>query len=284
MNNSNEITVGYWSTKGLGSVIRQMVIYAEVPLRAKIYKLEANVINGSTNYESGSWTNINKIELKKSNSLINLPYIEFQNSENEKLLISQSNACLMYLGRKFNMFGQNEKEVSQCEQLLFETVDLRSIITSFAYSHFSNKDNEEQAAKEVFNRTFDNGNAGKIQKFENWIDQNKNNKNIFLVNKNITSPDFNFFDILDFYIQFLKYYNFTNGSDDDDLFEEVGFPNIGKFFSNFKQLPKMKKYFNSILYKLPYTNKSANFGSGINCNTWDPLTQKDTTPEEIIIK
>ena len=38
---SNEITVGYWSTKGLGSVCRQMVIYADIPLKAKIYKLEA---------------------------------------------------------------------------------------------------------------------------------------------------------------------------------------------------------------------------------------------------
>jgi glutathione S-transferase len=283
MNNSNEITVGYWSTKGLGSVIRQMVIYAEVPLKAKIYKLEANVSSGLTNYDGSSWTNINKIELKKNNSLINLPYIELQNSEEEKLVISQSNACLMYLGRKFNMFGQNQNEVSQCEQLLFETVDLRSLITAFAYSHFSNKDNEQQAAKDVFNKVFDNNNAGKMQKFEHWINQNKDNENIFLVNNNISAPDFNFFDILDFYIEFLKYYNFTNASY-DNLFSEAGYPNVQKFYSKFKELPKMKKYFNSILYKLPYTNKSANFGSGINGNTWNPHTQKDTTPEEVIIK
>ena len=28
MNTSNPITIGYWSTKGLGSVCRQVVIYA----------------------------------------------------------------------------------------------------------------------------------------------------------------------------------------------------------------------------------------------------------------
>mgnify|MGYP000636662880 CR=1 FL=1 len=33
----------------------------------------------------------------------------------------------MYLAREFNMLGQNEIELSQCEQLLFETVDLRNI-------------------------------------------------------------------------------------------------------------------------------------------------------------
>ena len=45
----------------------------------------------------------------------------------------------------------------------------------------------------------------------------------------------------------------------------------------------MQKYFDSILHKLPFTNKSANFGSGIKGNTWGAVTQKDETPEEIII-
>ena len=34
-----KITLGYWSTKGLGSASRQMIIYAGVPLIAKIYKV-----------------------------------------------------------------------------------------------------------------------------------------------------------------------------------------------------------------------------------------------------
>ena len=71
-----EITVGYWSTKGLGSVCRQMVIYAEVPLKAKNYKLEALLSKGEATYNGSSWHEADKIELKKNNSLINLPYIE----------------------------------------------------------------------------------------------------------------------------------------------------------------------------------------------------------------
>ena len=45
----------------------------------------------------------------------------------------------------------------------------------------------------------------------------------------------------------------------------------------------MQKYLNSQLYKLPYTNKSANFGSGIKGNTWDHKNQIDETPTELII-
>ena len=40
---------------------------------------------------------------------------------------------------------------------------------------------------------------------------------------------------------------------------------------------------NSILYKLPYTNKSARFGSGENGSKWDINKQVDTTPANLII-
>ena len=46
----------------------------------------------------------------------------------------------------------------------------------------------------------------------------------------------------------------------------------------------MQKYFNSKLYKFPYTNKSAKFGSGKNGITWDHNKEIDSTPEEIIIQ
>ena len=45
----------------------------------------------------------------------------------------------------------------------------------------------------------------------------------------------------------------------------------------------MQKYFNSIFYTLPYTNKSAKFGSGIKGETWKHNSQIDQTLAEIII-
>lgn len=281
--NIKEIIVGYWSTKGLGSVCRQMVIYAGIPLKAKNYKLQAILNNDVISYDGKSWTDNDKMDLKKRNSLINLPYIELVNSNDHKILISQSNACLMFLGRKLNMFGNNEIELSHCEQLLFETHDLRNLITSFAYTHFENNDKEYSAAKDVFNKAFENTNSGKMQKFENWINNNKHQDSYFLVNNHISAPDFNLFDILDFYIEFLKHYNFTKEQDDRIILNELGYPNLSNFYSHFKELPKMNKYFNSLLYKLPYTNKSANFGSGIKGKTWDSNNQVDNTPLELMI-
>ena len=68
-----------------------------------------------------------------------------------------------------------------------------------------------------------------------------------------------------------------------NIFDELGYPKIGYFYNHFRNLPKMQKYLNSIFYKLPYTNKSARFGSGINGKTWDHNTQKDETSLEILI-
>jgi len=283
MQKSNIITVGYWSTKGLGSVCRMVVLYSGYSLKAKNYRLLPIMKDDSFTYDGSEWHEEDKINLKKRNSLINLPYIELTNSDGTELLISQSNACLSFLGRKFNMFGKNEVDVSQCEQLLLETNDLRNVITSFAYTHFKNKDLENEAAKDVFTRAFQNNNVGKIQKFENWMKENQNNENYFLINNEITIPDFNLFDILDFYVEFLKYYNFVNDKNIKNIFNELGYPNISKFYNNFIQLPKMQKYLNSIFYKLPYTNKSARFGSGTQGDTWDQHRQIDETPKEIII-
>ncbi len=269
MSDSNTVTVGYWSTKGLGAVCRMVVLYSGHTLKTKNYKLQPVFNEKNLSYDGSEWHDKDKIELKKRNSLINLPYIELNNSQGDPILISQSNACLSFLGRKFDMFGKNEFDTSKCEQLLLETNDLRSVITSFAYTHFKNKDLEHEAAKDVFTRAFQNNNAGKIQKFENWLNNNDNETNFFLINNDITIPDFNLFDILDFYIEFLKYYNFVNNKDNKNIFHELGYPNISKFYNHFIQLPKMQKYLNSIFYTLPFTNKSARFGSGVNGDTWE---------------
>mgnify|MGYP001446922573 CR=1 FL=1 len=174
----------------------------------------------------------------------------------------------------------NEIEQTRCEQLLLETNDLRGIITSFAYTHFNNKDLEKEAAKEVFTRAFQKNDAGKMQKFEHWLSSNDNS--MFLLNNNVSIPDFNLFDILEFYIEFLKHYNLVDEKNDDKILSAAGYSKLNKFFIDFKNLPKMKKYFNSILYKLPYTNKSANFGSGSKGNSWN-TNQIDETPFEVII-
>ncbi len=280
----NKITLGYWSTKGLGSASRQMIIYAGVPLIAKIYKVLPKEENNQIIYEGSSWHDNDKIDLKKKNSLINLPYLKYFKDDKE-FIISHSNTCLTFLGKEFGMFGETQEEEIECEQLLQETVDLRSIVTRFAYTHFNSKHEELLAAKEVYNTAFENSNSGKLQKFEHWLSSKEKNKTkLFLVGNKISSPDFNLFDTLDLYCEFLLYYNFVENADKNNVFALLKYPLISDFFNNFKQLPKMQKYFESELYKLPFTNKGAKFGSGKSGITWNPSIDTDTTPDQIIVE
>ena len=282
--NLKKITLGYWSTKGLGSASRQMIIYAGVPLIAKIYKVLPKEENNQIIYEGSSWHDNDKIDLKKKNSLINLPYLKYFKDDKE-FIISHSNTCLTFLGKEFDMFGETQEEELECEQLLQETVDLRSIVTRFAYTHFNSKDEELLAAKEVYNTTFENSNSGKLQKFEHWLSsKDKSKTKLFLVGNKISSSDFNLFDTLDLYCEFLLYYNFVENADKNNVFALLKYPLISDFFNNFKQLPKMQKYFKSELYNLPFTNKGAKFGSGKSGITWNPSIDTDTTPDEIIIE
>ena len=282
--NLKKITLGYWSTKGLGSASRQMIIYAGVPLIAKIYKVLPKEENNEIIYEGSSWHDNDKIHLKKKNSLINLPYLKYLKDDKE-FLISHSNTCLTFLGKEFDMFGETQEEELECEQLLQETVDLRSIVTRFAYTHFNSKDEELLAAKDVYNTAFENSNSGKLQKFEHWLSSKEKSKTkLFLVGNKISSPDFNLFDTLDLYCEFLLYYNFVENADKNNVFELLKYPLISDFFNNFKKLPKMQKYFESELYKLPFTNKGAKFGSGKSGITWDSSIDTDITPDEIIVE
>ena len=279
-----KIILGYWSTKGLGSASRQMIIYAGVPLIAKIYKVLPKEENNQIIYEGSSWHDNDKIDLKKKNSLINLPYLKYLKDDKE-FIISHSNTCLTFLGKEFGMFGETQEEEIECEQLLQETVDLRSIVTRFAYTHFNSKDEELLAAKEVYNTAFENSNSGKLQKFEHWLSsKDKSKTKLFLVGNKISSPDFNLFDTLDLYCEFLLYYNFVENADKNNVFALLKYPLISDFFNNFKLLPKMQKYFESELYKLPFTNKGAKFGSGKSGITWNPSIDTDTTPDEIIVE
>ena len=282
MENNKEITVGYWSTKALGSTLRMITIYAGRPLKAKIYKLRVLIKNNEIQFDGSDWHNKDKILLKKRNSLINLPYIEMYNENNTKVLISQSLTCLSFLGRQLNMFGKDTLEETYCDQLINEVGDLRGLLGKFCYTTFTESKDEFIGAKDVMEKATNKIN-GKMLKFEEWLSQKKKEETkLFLVGNSISAPDFNLFDILDFYTEFLKHYKFSTNSN-EEIYDSIGFPYLSKFYNEFKKLPKIQKYLNSELYKLPYQNKPALFSSENQTKRWDAKKDIDGTQAEILI-
>ena len=80
----------------------------------------------------GEWPAL-KAKLAESNPLANLPYLI-----DGKTVISQSNACLIYLADRFGLLGSRTEDASmkvEVEQCLCQCMDLRDDFVSICYQN-----------------------------------------------------------------------------------------------------------------------------------------------------
>ena len=169
------LEVGYWDIRGLGAPLRMICEYAGVEYNAVNYTLTEKEGGG---YDASDWFD-KKPAYKEKNALMNLPYVV-----DGDVTVTQSNACMTYLGRKFNLNGQNDQELTKMEQCLCEVFDLRNNIVKFSYS-----------PKETFTpenvKTFFSTNVDKsFDKLNSWLEQQGTK---FLAADQPTVADFHFF-------------------------------------------------------------------------------------------
>eukprot|EP01088_Endostelium_zonatum_P014747 TRINITY_DN3348_c0_g1_i3.p1 TRINITY_DN3348_c0_g1~~TRINITY_DN3348_c0_g1_i3.p1 ORF type:complete len:174 (-),score=19.26 TRINITY_DN3348_c0_g1_i3:94-615(-) len=148
---TQSFTVGYWRTRGLGAPLRMMCEYANTHYISETYPTA-----------SPKWFEERKPQLQQKNPLINLPYII--DGDN---VISQSNSCFEYLGRKFNLNGDTEEEQLKNNQCLNQVSDMRNAAVQLFYS-----------SPEQFNIDKDKYCQNVLKhydKFEKWFEVNKTN-------------------------------------------------------------------------------------------------------------
>lgn len=167
---------------------------------------------------------------------MNLPYVI-----DDDMVVTQSNACMMYLGRKFGLCGANEKELAACEQILCEVMDIRNKTTGMAYG---TGDIEGHLV----------GVPGSFKKIEAFITQRGTK---FSAADTITVGDFHLFEMYE----------------QNQLMAakvgQAGFladcPKIKEIYDAIKAEPKLAGYFASSQYtELPQNNKMAKYGSDLN--------------------
>jgi glutathione S-transferase len=202
--------VGYWSTRGLCAPLRMMLCAARADFVCHLYDVIADGDADSgfaTNYFAERADN-----LLQYNPFMNLPYVADQQ---EKLVVTQSNACLQYLGEQFGMMGQTAAERAFCVQLLCELYDLRNAMYKHAYGSLSDT---AEAAVQTAQKHF--------AKFDKHL-ETKDNK-CFLVGESLTAADFFLFEMIDQFDQLCK----SNGF--GDCLAE--YPHVRAFFTAFAQL------------------------------------------------
>jgi len=215
-----------------------MVMYAERPLD--------NVAYNALPKEGGGWDVAHwfgqKPPLQARNPLMNLPYVEA-----DGVLVTQSNACFTFLGRKLNMLGNGEADLIACEQLLCELMDLRNKIVGFVYGP-KGTDAEETAG--LFKQL-----EGILSKLNAALAANtsKGHPACFFVGNSATAPDFHGWELLDQLSVYAARHNLPN--------PVAPHTALATFHREFMALPKNAKYLASPMHALPCNNLMASLGS-----------------------
>ena len=139
-----EITLGYWGIRGLGQPIRFLLVSADVPFS----EVRLGVLQDGTilheNKEGEDWGSVRS---KLDMPFPNLPYL-IDTSGPSPVSLSQSNAILRYLARRFDFYGDSEADRIEIDILQEQAYDFRNEIIGTAYTlgegysaafeHFSN--------------------------------------------------------------------------------------------------------------------------------------------------
>ena len=226
------LIVGYWSIRGLGAPLRLMCEYANVGYESRLHNVEAKQ-DGT--YDMSDW-HVPKAELKKKQPLINLPYVI-----DDGVIVTQSNACMEYLGEKFGLMGTNPVERSECTMLLCQVKDLRDDCTGTFYPRGNDPD--------ALGKLMDNMS---LVKLENWLAAKGTT---YLLGETPNAPDFHLWEMLD-------QLNEASAYAANKASPFSGRPNLKKLYDAFLSLPCMKSYVSSGLAGLPSTFNEKNLQLG----------------------
>ena len=125
-----KIELGYWAIRGLGQPIRFLLAFVEAPFSE--VRLGANpdgTLITDKSDESADWDEHKKtIEFP----FPNLPYLIDKSGPNV-VRLTQSNAVIRYLGRRFDLYGDCESDRAAIDVLQDEAYDFRNWIIETTY-------------------------------------------------------------------------------------------------------------------------------------------------------
>ncbi len=123
-----EFELGYWAIRGLAQPIRFLLAHAGVPFSE--VRIGLNQDGSISADESADWAS-HKQTLEMA--FPNLPYMVDKSGPTE-IRLTQSNAVLRYLARRFDFYGDNEAEQTSIDVLQDEAYDFRNCIVDVAYT------------------------------------------------------------------------------------------------------------------------------------------------------
>jgi len=179
---SAEITLGYWGIRGLGQPIRFLLVSADVPFS----EVRLGVLqDGSILYENKEGEDWSSVRSKLDMPFPNLPYL-IDTSGASPVSLSQSNAILRYLARRFDFYGDSANDRIEIDILQEQAYDFRNDIVDTAYTL---GDGYASAFKHFSNNTL----PQYLDSFETYL-AGRDNKNFF-VGSRLSLADFVLYEL-----------------------------------------------------------------------------------------
>ena len=219
-----DITLGYWGIRGLGQPIRFLLVSADVPfseIRLGVLQ-DGTILNEKE--EDGDWGSVRET---LDMSFPNLPYL-IDNSEEPPIKLSQSNAILRYLARRFDFYGDSESDRIAIDVLQDEAYDFRNEIIDTAYTL-------DDSYKAKFENFSTNTLPRYLDSFEAYLARRDHNS--FFVGNRLSLVDFILYEL--FWQMTLMVPNSITESNRPTLFA---------FIKAFEQEPRIADYINSENY------------------------------------
>lgn len=242
------IKISYWKSRGLGAPVRMLCEYAGADYESELY--EAKFTNGKL--DKTCWfggegcpdeTKTKPALIKKySFPLLNLPFLVCDGK-----IVTQSVACMAFLGEKFGLYGtvtapppgpQRQLASARVLQCICEAQDLRNAGVKAFYGR--------APAEPYINSTIPNTYA----KVEAWLDTTKSK---FLAGDAPSAGDFHLWEMLDQNERFA-----TEIKRQPPTFLDKT-PKLMALYRRVRALPQLKGYFNGPLYKLPCNNPHSKY-------------------------
>lgn len=217
------IVVGYWKIRGLAQPIRMVLGYNKADFVDELYE-----VGDAPTYDRSVWFNVKET---LGLDFPNLPYLV-----DGDVKISQSNAILRYLARKFKMDVETEEQRIRLDVLENQAMDFRNGFVRLVY--FSKPDDFAQKSEDYKKNI-----QGVLAKFDKCLGV----KNKFFVGDKLTFVDFVLYELLDQHRLFA-----------DGILET--YDNLKNFMKSFEAVPEIKEFMESEqCFKGDINNKMALF-------------------------
>lgn len=183
INSNPGVTLGYWGIRGLAQPIRFLLTCAEVPfteVRLGVFE-DGTLMNKEQ--EDQDWADV---RATLDMSFPNLPYL-IDTSANPPVQLTQSNAILRYLARRYDFYGDSELERTEIDLLQDQAYDFRNAIEKTAYTLGGEYHNVfKQFSADVLPQHLDS--------FERYLAGKDNQK--YFVGKRLLLVDFVLYELL----------------------------------------------------------------------------------------